>query len=40
MGAGNIYHGIIDQYYNGQIIKAASGWQVYFNPKTILQGDD
>lgn len=40
MGAGNVYHVIIDKYYNGQIINTSRGWQVYLNPKTILQGDD
>jgi len=32
---------MIDNYYNGEIIKTANyGWQVYLHPKTILQGDD
>jgi hypothetical protein len=40
MGAGNIYHVMINKFYNGQIINTVRGWQVYLNPKTILQGDD
>ena len=41
MGAGGGYQIMIDNYYNGEIIKTANyGWQVYLHPKTILQGDD
>ena len=40
MGAGNIYHVMIDKYYNGQIINTARGWQVYLHPSTILDGND
>ena len=28
MGAGGIYHVIVDKYYNGQIMKSHNGWRV------------
>jgi len=40
MGAGGIYHVMLDKYYNGQIMKSHNGWRVNLYPTTILQGDD
>ena len=40
MGAGGIYHVMINKFYNGQIIRTQSGLSVYLHPETILQGDD
>ena len=40
-GAGQLYHVNINRYYEGRLFKSDNyGWQVYFNSKTILQGDD
>jgi len=40
-GGGGGYQIMIDNYYNGAIIKTANyGWQVHLHPTTILQGDD
>jgi len=40
MGAGGIYHVMVDKYYNGQLMKSHNGWRVHLHPTTILQGDD
>jgi hypothetical protein len=40
MGAGGIYHVMVDKYYNGQLMKSHYGWRVHLHPTTILQGDD
>jgi len=40
MGAGGIYHVMVDKYYNGQIMKSHNGWRIQLHPTTTLQGDD
>ena len=40
MGAGGIYHLMVDKYYNGQVMKSHNGWRIQLHPTTTLQGDD
>jgi len=37
MGAGGIYHLMVDKYYNGQVMKSHNGCRVHLHPTTILQ---
>lgn len=41
LGAANIYHVMINNFYEGQLVRSETyGWGIHLHPNTILQGDD
>jgi hypothetical protein len=40
MGAGGIYHILVDRYFNGQLMYSNGEWRCALNSKTVLAGDD